>query len=100
MAGNVDFELQSSSNPDDESSWNVLETVSAFTATSITFGPYADVADRYLRLYFTGGYSMEGGYPPGRYYTISYINVWREPRVVSSTQSSEFCGGSLSWKST
>lgn len=54
QAGNLSFELQSSS---DNSLWTTLETRNSFTDLSVTFanGPYEPA--RYLRFYFTSGYT-------------------------------------------
>jgi len=75
QSGNMDFELQSSpvndyignngmgyGNENGTSYWKTLETVTGFTGTSVTFnGPY-DKADRYLRIYFTGGHTLVSVY--------------------------------------
>ena len=75
QSGNMDFEFQSSpvndylgnngmgyGNENGTSYWKTLETVTGFTGTSITFnGPY-DKADRYLRIYFTGGHTLVSVY--------------------------------------
>lgn len=54
QAGNLNFELQSSS---DNGVWTTLETRNSFTDLSVTFtnGPYEPA--RYLRFYFTSGYT-------------------------------------------
>ena len=91
-SGELDFELQLSYDLNDDESWMTLESYTAFTGTSITLsnGPY-DLAGRYLRLYFTGGYSLEGGYPPGRYFSVSNVKVWREPRVIGTNPTGILC---------
>ena len=86
--------MQLSYDKDDESSWTTIETAISLSDTSITFnnGPY-DLAGRYLRLYFTGGYSLEGGgFPPGgKYFSVSNVKVWREPRVTGTTATDTYC---------
>ena len=59
QAGNLSFELQSSS---DNSLWTTLETRNSFTDLSVTFtnGPYEPA--RYLRFYFTSGYTAVSFY--------------------------------------
>ena len=90
----LDFELQLSY---DESSWATLESYSAFTGTSVTYSsvPEEAIVGRYLRLYFTSGYMSTGGYPPGRFYSVSNVKVWRIPRVIGSNPTSTFCGDSV-----
>ena len=95
-SGEMDFEVQLSYDQDDVESWMTLESYTAFTGTSITLSNVPEGAvGRYLRLYFTGGYSSTGGYPPGRYFSVSSVNVWREPRVISSTATNTYCGDSV-----
>ena len=55
-AGDLDFQLQTSFNRYD---WTTIETVNSFRSQNITFdGPYdTNVANRYVRLYFTNGYT-------------------------------------------
>jgi len=56
-AGNLDFEVQLSSNGNE---WNTIEQRNGFTGQSITFnnGLYDALGNnRYLRVYFTGGYT-------------------------------------------
>lgn len=91
-ANELDFELQLSYDLNDDESWTTIDTASAISDTSITFnnGPY-DLAGRYLRLYFTGGYSLQGGYPPGKYFSVSNVKVWREPRVIGNTPTGTPC---------
>ena len=91
MAGNLDFDLQLSYDKDDENSWTTLESVTSFTSTTITFtGPW-DIAGRYLRLSFVNGYSFQGGYPPGSYFSISKVKVWRMPRVTGTNPTNTYC---------
>lgn len=91
-SGEMDFEVQLSYDQDDDESWMTLESYTAFTGTSITLSNVPDDAvGRYLRLYFTGGYSLEGGYPPGKYYSVSNVKVWRVPRVSSTNPTNTYC---------
>ena len=55
-AGDLDFQLQTSLNRYD---WTTIETENSFRSQNITFdGPYdTNVANRYVRLYFTNGYT-------------------------------------------
>ena len=91
-ANELDFELQLSYDLNDEDSWTTIDTASSISDTSITLSNVPDDAvGRYLRLYFTGGYSLEGGYPPGKYYSVSNVKVWRVPRVSSTNPTNTYC---------
>ena len=55
-AGSLDFQLQTST---DRIAWTTLETRTGFTGGGVNFTDPYEVGrtDRYLRLYFTGGYT-------------------------------------------
>ena len=55
-AGSLDFQLQSST---DRITWTTLETRAGFTGGGVNFTDPYEVGrtDRYIRLYFTGGYT-------------------------------------------